>query len=140
MISNVIRSKPLLIAAVTVGLLWALCLLTWAASGELGLLQSGKVTELGVCLTDQEYSPVLVVPAQTSDLAICGLVSGTTARTTWFNILQGSTAIAQGNRTVGPGVFFVSDLRWYGPLRPGTYAVEARYGTVPAISAEFEVR
>jgi hypothetical protein len=111
-----------------------------AVTEDLAPLQTSEITELGVCLQNHEYLPVRIIPAGSTELFICGTLSGTTKRGAWFNVLSQDRAVAQASTALEPGPFFVANLQWFAPLIAGDYRIEAGYVRPAVISSRFSVR
>jgi len=137
---NLTITKPFLIAGVTILSLWLLCITAWIIDGSFLLLQTSKITHLGMCLTDGSFAPEVSVPADTKQqLLICGVLTGDTKRTASYYIFRDDTAIASASETVVSGEFFLTPTWWVDELAPGHYRVEARYTRIAVIRATFTV-
>ena len=115
-------------------------LTTWVVTGYFVPLQTSTITEVGVCETDKQYSPVATVTLPAKNLFICGVIDGSTPRTVWFYIYDDDRAIAHTSGTIGPGPFFISRIAWISPLAPGDYRIEAGYEKVVVTRSKFDVR
>jgi hypothetical protein len=111
-----------------------------AVTGNLAPLQTSEITELGICLHNDAYHPTVLVPADSTEVFICGMLSGTTKRGAWFNVFSQDRVVAQASTTLEPGPFFVSSLQWFAPLTAGDYRIEAGYVRPVVISSNFSVR
>lgn len=131
--------NPITTATAVILTFAVLALSACIVSGYFTPLQTSRITELGVCLSENEYAPAAVVPAHTENLFVCGKVTGSTRRTAWFFIYGNDRAVAHTSATVGPGTFFISRILWSSPLLPGEHKIEAGYERLPVISAKFLV-
>ena len=113
---NFTITKPFAVAGTVILLLWIVGLALCASTGYLAPLQSGRITELGVCLREDRYTPVTVVPIQTDNLFICGYVSGASKRAAAFYVFHKGDVVAQATGSVVPGAFFLSPLHCSSPL------------------------
>ncbi|MFN8470229.1 MAG: hypothetical protein U0X20_32040 [Caldilineaceae bacterium] len=137
---TVFRRSPITTFTIVVTFLAMLGLTTCVVTGYFVPRQTSTITEVGICETDKQYSPVAKVTLPVDNLFICGVIEGSTRRSVWFYIYDQDRAIAHMSGTVGPGPFFISRIAWISPLAPGNYRIEAGYEKPVVIRSKFDVR
>lgn len=117
------RATPWVIAGTVIGLVYAIVIMNWYRSGDLGLVMDARLEDVNICLTETEYTPVRQIPINTQLIYLCGVVEGTTNLQGGLLVYHEDAVICDAPIRLRPGVFYLP-LCLKGELAPGRYRVD----------------
>lgn len=120
-------------------------ILMMIVTGTFAPLQTSIVTEVGICMGEDVYEQVLVIPTDTDILYICGTLEGDTKRYVGFDMLYSDKSVFFQSLNLPPGEFYVpvkaTDLHYVDMSRfpEGNYRGNISYSRDPFIEFFFRV-
>jgi hypothetical protein len=138
---HIAKIRPFIIAGLVVAVCLILIIVWSVRAGEWGPSGTSDVTELGVCLQNGLYNPVIEVQAGTGIVYACGVIEGTSNFAGGFYLIserEGQTVAMSSAGSIPPGPFF-RKLQPQIALQPGKYRIEAWYSQQVRAVASFVV-